>query len=452
MGAIANALRAELPPESVIDEGGVVASYRRDMSRLTESGQAAVVVRASSADDVVTVIRVANELGTPVVARGAGTGLAGAANAIDGCVVLIMTGMDEIDRIDATNLTATVQPGVINSNLASAAAELGLWYPPDPASRDISTIGGNIATNAGGLCCVKYGVTGDYVLSLEVVLADGSMATMGHPTVKDVAGYDLVSLLVGSEGTLGVVTKATMRLLPKQATPTTLVASFESLESVGRAISRIVRRVRPAMLEVLDTVTLTAIEEFRPMGLETSGCLLVAQSDGVGGAADRELEAMTAACRESGSSYTAQSSSPQEANMMLEARRLAFPALEAHGMTLLDDVAVPLGSISELITRIHSISSKYGLTIGTFGHAGDGNLHPTIVYESAQRARAKEAFDELVAAAVALGGTVTGEHGVGVLKRPHLRANIDPAVRALQTRIKRAFDPNGILNPARAIA
>jgi glycolate oxidase len=343
-----------------------------------------------------------------------------------------------------------VQAGVINARLREAAAAEGLLYAPDPASFEFSTIGGNVATNAGGLCCVKYGVTRDAVLGLEIVRADGRATTLGHGTRKDVAGYDLTSLLCGSEGTLAIITAATLRLLPLPPPAHTLAASFGRLDAAGDAIARICRRHRPSMLELMDRTTIAAVEELRPMELDLAAeAMLFARTDAGRVQGAEEIAAIARVCEEAGADLVLTSDEEAEGRMLTAARRLAYPALERRGATLLDDVAVPLPAIGALLRGIERIAAEHDVLIGTFGHAGDGNMHPTIVYDHADDehvARARRAFDAILALACELGGTITGEHGVGLLKRD-AAAGALAATADLQRAIKDAFDPDHLFNP-----
>jgi D-lactate dehydrogenase (cytochrome)/glycolate oxidase len=449
-GGVVAELRARLGAHAVVDDPDVVPTYSRDHAALTPAGRALAVVRATSIDDIVAVLQVASASRTPVVTRGAGTGLAGGANALDGCIVLSTAGMDRILGIDRAQRTATVQCGVLNADLAAAAAAAGLWYPPDPASRAISTIGGNIATNAGGSCCLKYGVTGDHVAALTAVLADGTVVRTGAVTRKNVAGFDLTRLLVGSEGALAVVAEATVRLRPAPRPPATLVAFFATLAAAGDAVVAIERVAEPSMLELMDRTTVGAVEAMTRMGLDTgAAALLVVQADSASAAA--EIDRCADACVDAGATYCARTSDPEEGEQFLAARRAALPALEKLGTTLLDDIAVPKPAITAMLDRIATIAERHGVVVGTFGHAGDGNLHPTLVFDPADEAPARAAFDAIVHAALELGGTVSGEHGVGSLKVPYLDAMLGTAERQLMARIKAAFDPQGILNPGRGI-
>ena len=448
----AAALLAQLGDRVVVDPS-VVDAYRADMAVGVAAGQAIAVVRARSSTDVSTTLRIATEHRIPVVTRGAGTGLSGGANAVDGCVVLSTAAMNRIVEIDDVARTAVVEPGVLNGDLAHAAHSVGLWYAPDPASRAISTIGGNIATNAGGACCAKYGVTGDHVAQLKVALADGSMISTGTRTRKDVTGYDLTRLMVGSEGTLGVIVEATLRLRPIPRPAATLVASFATTVDAGNAVMAIVAVVETSMLELMDAATIRAVEAATGMGLDTAaGALLIAQCDSR--ASELEIELVADMCRAQGATFVAQTTDDDEATVFLHARRQALPALERQGSVLLDDIAVPIARLSDALRAIADVAARAGVVIGTFGHAGDGNLHPTIVFDAASeesKLSAQAAFDEIVQIAILLGGSITGEHGVGLLKLPYLTQALGRAERELMGRIKSSFDPLGILNPGKAI-
>jgi glycolate oxidase len=453
----ADALIADLQAAGdVVVDPAVLESYRSDQAApgLLAAGMPAALVRPTTTAGVQVAVRAAAAHGAPVVPRGAGSGLSGGANAIDGCVVIGLERMDRIVELDAAGLTATVQPGVVNATLGAAAAAEGLWYAPDPASREFSTIGGNIATNAGGLCCVKYGVTRDALLACQVVLADGRAVRLGHRSRKGVAGLDLAGLVCGSEGTLGIVTEATMRLLPAPPAASTLAATFGSAVDAGRAVASIVRRLRPSMLELLDHTTLRAVQELEPLGYDDDvRAVLFARSDAGAEAGAREIALIQQLCDAAGATLSVVSDDPEEGRMITVARQLAYPALERRGSTLLDDVAVPLPRIPALLAGIEEVSARHGVLIGTFGHAGDGNMHPTVVYDHRDPdavARARAAFDAIVGLALSLGGTVSGEHGVGLLKTGHLDAELGEA-RALGLAIKDAWDPAGTMNPGKAL-
>lgn len=454
VGLLTQRLREQLPADAVVDDRDIVLSYRADRAPWVPAGEPAVLVLPRTTLEVQAAVRVAGQLHVPIVVRGAGSGLSGGANAVDGCLVLCTSSMDEIVLLDVPNHLAVVQPGVLNAALSVAAAQEGLWYPPDPASFEFSSIGGNVATNAGGLCCVKYGVTADYVLGLEVVMADGSVVRTGRRTVKGVAGYDLTRLFVGSEGTLGIITEATLRLRAARSAPVTLAAEFPSLASAGVAVMDIMASGwTPALLELMDDVTVAAVDDWKNMGLDrAAAAVLLAQSDAGGAAGEEQVETFSECCRRAGASATFSTSDPREGEALLAVRRLAYPAMERLGATLLDDVAVPLSALPLLIREVQSIGAGHGLTIGTFGHAGDGNLHPTIVYDdhdAGATERARYAFGDIVRCALDLGGTITGEHGVGVLKREWLPHEVGSATMELHRSIKSALDPAGLLNPGK---
>jgi glycolate oxidase len=444
---------ADLPAEVVQRDPDVVAGFAHDEAQMVDRALPAAVLSPRSTEEVGACLRAAAAEGLSVVTRGAGTGLAGAANATAGSVVLSTRRLDRILSVDVEERVAVVQPGVLTGDLRAAVAEVGLFYPPDPGSVAISTIGGNVATNAGGMCCVKYGVTGDYVLGLEVVLADGRAMRTGRRTVKGVAGYDLTHLLVGSEGTLGVLTEVTLRLLPAPPTPATLVATFDALADAGRAVEHVTAAgLDVSLLELLDATTLRAIDAHTHMGLDAAAMLLV-QSDLPD--AGPVVAAVEDACHRAGAADVAVTTDAAEGSALLEARRQALPALERLGDWLLDDVCVPRRSIVSLVEGIERVASDVGLTIGVFGHAGDGNMHPTIVFDrhdEASLAAAHRAFDAITALALELGGTITGEHGVGRLKSGWLARELDPVALDAHRAVKAALDPRGLLNPGSVLA
>ena len=462
--AVVADLEAVLPAGAVLTDPQLLASYRHDEADFCAAGQPAVVVRPRTTDQVAEVVRVAARHGTPVVPQGARTGLAGAANAVEGCIVLSTVAMDQILGIDPVNRTAVVQPGVVNAAISRAAAEHGLRYPPDPGSWESSTIGGNVATNAGGMCCVKYGVTTEYVLALEVVLADGEIVRCGRTTRKGVAGYDLTRLFVGSEGTLGIITEITLALKPPAEGSLTLAALFDTAAQAGAAVAAITAAgAAPSLLELLDDVHLQAIEHLRPMGLPASAAalLLVAVDSGVRAPAD--LDAIATLCRSAGATELFVSTDPTEAAELLAARRLAHPAMESlaarafasgAGGLIVDDVAVPVSRLADLLTGVARIADEQGVIIGVVGHAGDGNLHPNIVVDRADpdsMARGRAAFDAIMKLGLSMGGTCTGEHGVGLLKREWLATELGPVGLRLHRAIKQALDPAGILNPGKIL-
>jgi len=456
------ALRRGLPGEAIITDPDVLASLSSDEAEWAPAGAAAAGVRARSEADVQHVVRACAELGAAVVPRGAGTGLSGGANATDGCVILDLTRMNQVTEIDTDNLIAVVQPGVVNNDLKAAVAEHGLWYPPDPASAPWSTMGGNVATNAGGLCCLKYGVTRDYVLGLRAVVGGpagyGTATRFGGRTTKGVAGLDMARLFTGSEGTLGVITEITLRLRPAPAAaPRTIVGAFGALVSAGQAVSLITRRgLGPSVLELMDRTTLQAVEDYKHLGLEAeAAALLLARVDTPGSSGDEDAAAVAAAMTDAGALWTATSTDDAEAEALFEARRLAYPALERLGPVLIEDVCVPRSKVPEMLARIEAIGARHGLQMATVAHAGDGNLHPLFITPAGDdeaRVAAQSAFEDMLDDAIALGGTVTGEHGVGLLKRGGLRRELDPGSLALQHAIREALDPRHVFNPGKALA
>ena len=448
-------LRTGLPPAAVVTDPDLLAAYRHDEAHLCPAGSPAVAVLPRDTGQVQHVLRTASRHGVGVVPQGARSGLSGGANAVDGCVVLSLERMDRILAVEAADRYAVVQPGVVNAALAQAAAAHGLAYPPDPSSRGWSTLGGNIATNAGGLCCVKYGVTADFVLGLEVVLADGSVLRTGRRTAKGVAGYDLTRLFVGSEGTLGVITEATLALRPPAGASRTLAAVFDSTAAAGAAVASIVAAgCMPSMLEVIDGTTLRAIEDLKPLGTP-AGCevLLLAQCD-TGEQAQDDLSVLADLCHGAGAQEVLQASDEAESSLLLEARRLAYPALERLGVAMVDDVAVPRSRLAAFLDGVEQVAQTSGLVVGVVGHAGDGNMHPTVVHargDERAATRAAAAFDAIMQLGLDLGGTITGEHGVGLLKREWLEREVGPVSMRVQHGIKDLLDPQGVLNPGKVL-
>jgi glycolate oxidase len=439
-----------LPPGVVATDPATTEGYRYDWSRDTGAGTPVAVVRAEDAGQVQVAVRWAARHRVPVVPRGAGSGLSGGASAVDGGIVLSLERMRAIE-IDADCQVAVVEPGAFNAEVKAASREHGLWYPPDPSSYEICSIGGNVATNAGGLCCVKYGVTTDYVLGLDVVLADGTLVTLGGKRIKDVAGLSLVKLFVGSEGTLGIVTRAILRLVPLPLPAATLVASFASVVDAAEAVVAVRRTLRPSMMELMDQASINAVEDYSPRGLDRSaGALLVVQSDAPGDARAAEISTVEAACTAAGATEVVVTDDPEEGEMFVAARRAAFPAVEARGALLLEDVGAPVPLLPDLLAAVAEVAARHDVEIPTVAHAGDGNTHPIIVYDAADpdsERRARAAFDDILRAAIRLGGTITGEHGVGRTKKAALPEQLGDDVMALTRRIKDALDPDGILNP-----
>jgi glycolate oxidase len=434
-----------------LTDPSLIAAHRLDRSGWDPGERPLGVAFASSVADVQAVLREAAAAGASVTVRGAGTGLSGGAVAPNGSVVLDLSRMDRIVEISTPDQVAVVEPGVITAALGRAVAAHGLRYAPDPASLEISTIGGNIATNAGGLRCAKYGVTRDSVLALDVVLADGSLIRTGHRSVKGVAGYDLTGLFVGSEGTLGVVVGATLRLRPAPAQTATVAGYFGSLAAAAGAVRAIAAAgVVASTLELVDGATLGAIDAAHGTALRTRGeAFLLVQTDGPGAVAEAatvEKVLLGLASRVD--------RSDDAGDDLVAARRLALPSLERLGRVLIEDIAVPPGRLAEAIAGVEEIAAETGAAIYTLAHAGDGNLHPLIVVDRAATVippNAWDAAERIFALALRLGGTVTGEHGVGALKRQWLGAELGERNHALQQELRRVFDPTGLLNPGRAI-
>jgi glycolate oxidase len=443
-------LVAALGSEVVISDADRVEKYRMDRAFDPAAGVPLAVVRAESTAHVQTALRWASAHRVPVITRGAGTSLSGGSTARSDGIVLCTERMRSI-AVDPVTRTAVVQPGLLNAEVKAAVAAAGLWYPPDPSSFEICSIGGNVATNAGGLCCVKYGVTSDYVLALEVVLADGTAIRLGGVLLKDTAGLSLVKLMVGSEGILGVVTEVTLRLLPAQPPAATAVAMFATDSAATAAVLSVTSTMRPAMLEYMDSVAINAVEDVLKMGLDRSAAaLLVAQTDAGGAAGERELAAMVEIFEKCGATEVVATADPEEGAAFVVARRTAIPAAERRGRLLLEDVGVPLPRLPDLVDGVHRIGTANGVEIALIAHAGDGNTHPLLIVDPTNPtsiAAGEQAFGEIMDLAISLGGTITGEHGVGTLKRPWLIDQVGEDVLALTARIKAAFDPLGILNP-----
>lgn len=447
-------LRRVVGAEHVEIRPAALVPYRTDAT-FGFSGVPQAVVRPGSTEEVARILSWADRHGVPVVPRGAGTSLAAGAVPVHGGVVLALTRMDRVLAIDPVDLTAVVQPGVTTQTLARAVAEFGLHYPPDPGSQRVSTLGGNVATNAGGLHGLKYGNTGGYVLGVEAVLAGGEVIRAGGRLLKDVAGYDLVRLLTGSEGTLAVLTELTLALRPAPATSSTGLAYFADLETASDAVRGVIAAgVLPATLEFLDARCIRAVEAYAGLGLDTTaGAMLLFGDDGSPEEVQRTVRVMADVMRDRGGISVQIAGAAAESEALLAARRCALPALSRlGGATMLEDVGVPRSRLPELVRRIEEIAARHGVTIATFGHAGDGNAHPVGCFDprdDRRRSAVAAAFDDVFEAAVELGGTITGEHGVGAAKLPYLAGQLGTAQVALQARIKRAFDPKGILNPGK---
>lgn len=441
------ALLKDILGTSVFTDEETLAAARKDRSGQVSNANPICVIYARSTEEVSEVLKIANSTLTPVVARGGGSGLAGGAIGSKGEIVLSLEKMNKILDISVADKLANVQAGVINQDLNLAAQKLGLWFTPDPASRTWSTVGGNIATNAGGLLCTKYGVTRDSVRELTVVLADGEILTIGHQTVKGVTGFDLVSLIVGSEGTLGVITSAKVALRPIDKNPVWTVSGIsDSIEKIGQAIqATLLAGYQPSVLELIDSSCSEHIQNYLAgNGPRSKGNRLIAQTDGAG--AEDLARKVAEVWVMQGLSVEIET----EREDLINFRRAMLPALEAVGKVLIEDVAVPISKLTEMLLAIREIEIKYGIEIPTVAHAGDGNLHPNFVYQGEEPPqKIWQAADELFQKAMSLGGTLTGEHGVGLLKRQWLMAELGETQWNLQWKIKKTFDPNLILNPGK---
>ncbi|MFI5225407.1 MAG: FAD-binding oxidoreductase [Candidatus Limnocylindrales bacterium] len=431
-------------------------SYRLDETAYLHPGLPLAVALPTETAEVADLMRLATAHRVPVVPRGAGTGLSGGAAGVDGALTIAFTRMDRVLEIDRANLLVVTQPGIVNAALKAAVAAEGLFYAPDPASYEQCSIGGNLGTNAGGLCCVKYGQTRDSVLGLEVVLADGEVIRTGGRTVKDVAGYALSQLFVGSQGTLGIVTEAILRLRPAPPPRATLIAFFPTATAAGRAVRDMTAAgLQPVTLELMDRFTIAAVDDWHHLGLDReAAAMLLVETDVPGAAATVEIDRAASACEAAGATAVLRAADEQEADWLRQGRRMAFRALERIGVARMEDVGVPRARIPELIAEIEAIGERHEVRIGTFGHAGDGNLHPTFVFDR-DDPRAEEVTEaaraDLYRAALALGGTVTAEHGVGTARRAALAEQVGPDVLRVMRSIKTALDPLGILNPGKVL-
>ncbi|MEU3274867.1 FAD-linked oxidase C-terminal domain-containing protein [Saccharomonospora sp. NPDC006951] len=441
-----------LPKATVVLDRDVLGAHVTDRATFCPHGTPAALVRVSRREDIVAVMEFASSRRVPVVAQGARSGVAGGANAVDGAILLDLSPMNRILDIDPVELTAKVEPGVLNAELSRAVAREGLHYPPDPSSAEFSTIGGNIATNAGGLCCVKYGVTADYVRGLTVVLADGRVLDTGTATAKGVAGYDLTRLFTGSEGTLGVIAQATLSLRRQPPPSSTAVAFFTSLTSACTAARHLaVDANTPSMLEFLDRASVDIVRNHRDLGFPRDAeAMLLIQYD------SHHTDPMAAAAEIVGEhgGETIVADTPAEAHTLQEARRSLGIATEHLGASLIEDVCVPRRALGDLVGGVAAIGRRHQVRTACAGHAGDGNMHPKIIFDAADPAevsRARKAFDDVMRLGLELGGTITGEHGVGLLKRDWLRAEVGPVSMELHEGIKQLFDPHGILNPGKVL-
>ncbi|TDL32647.1 FAD-binding protein [Jeotgalibacillus sp. S-D1] len=417
-----------------------------------------LVVAPASTEEIAEIVKLCAKKQIPIVSRGSGTNLAAGTVPTNGGVVILFHRMNEILELDQENLTMTVQPGVITQDISVHAEQHGLFYPPDPSSMKISTIGGNVSENSGGLRGLKYGVTKDYVKALTVVLADGSILKTGGKLAKDVAGYDLTSLLVGSEGTLGIITEITLKLIPLPVYKKTGIAYFNSLEDAAKTVSSIIaHKIIPVTLEFMDRGTIGAIEDFMKMGLPRDAeAMLLLEQDGDEELVERDIQKMIDIAVAKGATSTSIAASSEEADVLKAGRRSALSALaRKRPTTILEDATVPRSEIAKMVRAIQEIAQKYNVQISTFGHAGDGNLHPTCLTDirnKEEMERVEKALEEIFEAAIQLGGTITGEHGVGEMKAPYLEWKIGESGIQVMKLIKQSLDPQNIMNPGKVFA
>jgi glycolate oxidase len=452
--ALLDAIRTELPGVRLLTDMTDRESYRTDETPYLHPGLPIGVALPGNTAEVSALVKLAAKYRVPIVPRGAGTGLSGGAAGVDGALTVALTRMDRILEIDHENMCVVVQPGVINAALKKAVAAEGLFYGPDPASYEMCSIGGNLGTNAGGLCCVKYGQTRDWVLGLEVVLADGAVIRTGGKNVKDVAGYSMTQLFVGSQGTLGLITEATLRLRPAPAARSTLLAFFPTLESAGQAVSGMTAAgMQPCTLELLDQFTIAAVDDMHHLGLDReAAAMLLIESDLPSPESETELDRAVFACEHAGATLLVRAADAAEGDLLRQARRLAYQALERIGTVKMEDIGVPRNRVPDMLVVIEEICRRHNVRCGTFGHAGDGNLHPNLIFER-DDPRAEEITEavrtEFYKAALEFGGTLTAEHGIGLARREFLVQQRGPEAVGAMRAIKNALDPLGILNPGK---
>jgi len=409
----------------------------------------------SSVDEISQIFKLANEDNFAIVPRGSGTGLSGGSVPTENSIIMLLNKWNNIEEIDTENLTAWVQPGVITSKLHNAVETKGLFYPPDPGSQDICTIGGNVAENAGGLRGLKYGVTKNYIMGIEMVLPNGDVIVNGGKNVKDVAGYNIRDLIVGSEGTLGVFTKILVKLIPKPHTSKTLLAYYDKITDAAETVSEIIaNHIIPCTVEFLDNTTINCVEDYAKIGLpKNAGAILLLEVDGHQTVVEEDASKIEAICKKNRAQDVKVAENESEALKLKEARRTAFSALaRVKPTTILEDATVPRSNLAILVEKIDKIAKKYNLQMGNFGHAGDGNLHPTCLTDerdTEEIKRVEKAFHEIYEETIKLGGTVTGEHGVGLAKKDFLTQMIDVPAMDMMKKIKQAIDPNNVLNPGK---
>jgi len=438
-----------------------VLTSKEDLIPYSFDGTAAMsqmpgcVVFVTSTEQIAEVLKLANGTQTPVVTRGSGTGLSGGSLPSPSCIVMCTARMNRILEVDRANLTMLVEPGVTTLAIADAAVAVGLFYPPDPGSMKISTIGGNVAENSGGLRGLKYGITRNYVMGLEVVLPDGEVLWTGNKCVKDVAGFSLKDLFVGSEGTLGVMTKVLLKLIPKPAAKKTMVATFSAMDAAAQTVSDIIAaQIIPCTLEFLDRTTIHCVEDFAKVGLPLDcEALLLMETDGHPAAVEDEAAKMAELAKKNGAMEVRIAKDEAEATKLAAARRSAFSALARLApTTILEDATVPRSELAKMVRFVEVIAKKYNLRVGTFGHMGDGNLHPTFLTDERNKEemhRVHEAFKEIFDEAIRLGGTITGEHGIGLAKKDFLPKFLGPASLRVHRELRKVLDPHGILNPGK---
>ncbi|MBK9989755.1 MAG: FAD-binding protein [Verrucomicrobia bacterium] len=449
-----DALKRLLDDKNVLTAAEDIIPYGFDGTATLKQRPLAVVFPANTAE-VAAVIKLTREHKTPVVTRGNGTGLSGGSVPVAGGIVLCLTRLDRVLELDQANLTLTAEAGVVTQRIYEAADAVGLFYPPDPGSMKISTIGGNVAENSGGLRGLKYGVTRDYVMGIEVVLADGSICWLGSKCVKDVAGYNLRDLFIGSEGTLGIITKVLLKLLPKPAARQTLLATFAAMDTAAETVSAIIAaKIIPCTLEFLDRRTLQCVEDFAKVGLPRDAeAVLLIETDGHPAPVAEEASKIEEIARAQGATTIVRAANAEEATRLATARRSAFSALaRLRPTTILEDITVPRSKLGDMIRFVNEVATKHNLQIATFGHFGDGNLHPTILTnerDEAEMHRVEHALKEIFDHALSLGGTITGEHGVGLAKKAFLKQQLGDSSYLLLQQIKRTLDPENLLNPGK---
>jgi glycolate oxidase len=448
------ALSSALSPDRVLTRAEDILPYGFDGTAALKERAGAVIFPHSS-EEVAACVTLARRAGVPVVTRGSGTGLSGGSVPVAGCVVLCLAQMDRILEVDARNLTLRAQAGAITKDIDDAAGQVGLFYPPDPGSMKISTIGGNVAENSGGLRGLKYGVTRDYVMGLRVVLPDGTLTELGNKCVKDVAGYSMKDLFIGSEGTLGIITEVMLKLVPKPAARRTMLALYDRMEDAAETITAIISaRIIPCTLEFLDRMTVGCVEDYAKIGLPTEvEAVVLMETDGHPAVVEEEATRMMDLARQHGAREVRAAADEAEAAQLATARRSAFSALaRRRPTTILEDVTVPRTELAHMVAFIRSVAQRHKLMVGTFGHLGDGNLHPTFLTDerdTEEMHRVEQALEEIVDETIRLGGTVTGEHGVGLAKKAFLRRQLGEASYELMRTIKRALDPSNLLNPGK---